>query len=170
MNFRKTHIFIWLLLLICACHPDKTKTVDESEIRMQTTDASELYFKNVRQSEYVIEEMPDAGMNVFSRDQLKLVNGLQPVIILNWRNDMAFFFFKQPEDEETMILITINGEKFSLDLANQRNHLELGRKIYNATLNEEEILIGDKPIFSKPESKDSFCRMYFDYLRLVDIR
>ena len=83
---------------------------------------------------------------------------------------MAFFFFKQPEDEETMILITINGEKFSLDLANQRNHLELGRKIYNATLNEEEILIGDKPIFSKPESKDSFRRMYFDYLRLVDIR
>lgn len=163
--------FFILIICLTACHPDKNKTITSEELRFVTTDASEIYFKNVRQSDYQIEERPEAGMNLFSLDDLNLSNEMKPVIIVNWRADMAFFYFQQDSSREGSYLdLKIGTETYTYDLSNQKSHAELARVMYNSILSELPVMVADMPIFQKPEQRESFRRMYFDYLRLVDIR
>ena len=167
----KWQIQLVMMIMLVSCHPDKNKTISRDELSFKTSDASELYFKNVRQSDYHIEERPEAGMNIFRLEEFTLAGKLQPAIIINWRNDMAFFYFEQEsETQESNFEIDFQGEKRSFDLSNQKNHAELARQLYNAVLENKEMKVLDEVVFGSAEERETFRRMYFDYLRLVDIR
>tara|TARA_Y100001949_G_C15971538_1_gene324111 strand:+ start:182 stop:688 length:507 start_codon:yes stop_codon:yes gene_type:complete len=167
----KWQIQLVMMITLISCHPDKNKSIALDELSFKTTDASELYFKNVRQSDYQLEEKPEAGMNVFRLEGLTLAAILKPAIIINWRNDMAFFYFEQLSESEELILeISLDGQKKGFDLSNQQNHAELARQLYNAILENKKIDTPNESVFETAEDRETFRRMYFDYLRLVDIR
>ena len=61
-----------ILIFILSCNPDKQTKVDPNEITFATDDASVLFFKNVRQLYYEMEEMEAAKLKIFrhkKRDQ-----------------------------------------------------------------------------------------------------
>ena len=153
-----------------ACHPDKDAEVTAEEINFKTTDSSELFFKNVRKSEYTLEERKEAGLELYSQEDLLLRNQFKPVIIINWRSDMAFFYLQQENNSDSIYTLSIDGEPIVFNPQNQRNHAEFSRQLYNAILTKKEVSINNESFFESTEQINAFRRMFFDYLRLVDIR
>ncbi|MEM8896106.1 MAG: hypothetical protein AAGC88_16125, partial [Bacteroidota bacterium] len=54
-----------LSLLLIACQSKDPKDIAINDIDFATTDASEIFFKNVRQSYYDKQEIAAAGMDIF---------------------------------------------------------------------------------------------------------
>lgn len=164
-------------ILLLGCHPDKNKLVQESEIQHRMTDASELYFKNIRKSSYTLEERKEAGMDLYSSevfsDELLPV---EPTIVISWRSDMAFFFMEKEIQEDTVVFKVGLGSDHSITYtgSNQQEGLRLALNIYNALLQGEDISFLDgsewKPYFSTTEQSKAFRIMFFDFLRLVETR
>ena len=94
----------------------------------------------------------------------------KPIIIINWRTDRAFFYLQQEENSEATFTIQIAGEPVIFNAQNQQNHAEISRLIYNAILNEKEVMMNNELFFESAKQINDFRRMFFDYLRLVDIR
>ncbi len=163
-------IFFLIAFVINACHPDKNAEVSAEEIDFKITDSSELFFKNVRKSEYTVEERKEAGLELYSRSDLLIQNQFKPIIIINWRTDRAFFYLQQEENSEATFTIQIAGEPVIFNAQNQQNHAEISRLIYNAILNEKEVMMNNELFFESAKQINDFRRMFFDYLRLVDIR
>ncbi|WP_421874335.1 hypothetical protein [Marinoscillum sp.] len=162
--------YIFILLILTACHPDKDKQVDSNELNFNTSDASELFFKNVRKSDYELEERQQAGLELYSKMGLKMANDMEPVIVLNWRSDLAYFYFNTNDSIETEMVFSIDSDRLVFEPGNHRNHAELARKLYNAVLSKQTILLNNQGFFESAEQANEFRRMFFDYLRLVDIR
>ena len=74
MNKVKMSLFFGLIVLLTACTSDADKRIDAEKLEFNTTDESELYFKNVRQSEYDLAEMEDAGINIFRAKRTEIQN------------------------------------------------------------------------------------------------
>jgi len=170
----KRILIIATLALLGSCHPDKNKPVDLDELKFNTTDASELFFKNVRQSDYVLEENKKAGMNTYHCTDLADGNlQLEPFIIINWRNDQAFIFFETKSTE--LIDFIIADEHYSFDPSFQKNHAELAIHIYNAILSNQQVYFiaannQQKEFFQTADQKNIYRKVIFDFLRLVELR
>lgn len=166
-----------VLLFLTFCHPKKNALAETDKLKFNTTDASELFFKNVRKSSYEEDEMKAAGMNVYRSADLKdLV--LAPQLIVNWRNDQAFILFTgdilSDKDELTFFVGDKNADSITFDASSQRNHATLAAEIYNAILRDELVNIeySDSVMvfFISESQREAFRRMFFDYLRLTEQR
>lgn len=172
---KKNVIYFISICLIAACHPQKADLVNLDEIQFSTTDASELYFKNIRKSSYQLTEMKTAGMDVFNNIELLKSNlKFKPSLIINWRNDQSFIMFDQLEADRYGLIFG-DDEVYEFRPAQQRYHAELAILIYNAILNQQEVLVADgnsslEPLFTNPTDSHNFRLVVFDFLRLVEIR
>lgn len=171
--FRKVGFHFGLILLLFSCHPEKNKLVGYEEIDFKTTDASEIYFKNIRQSEYQLTELQEEGFNVFQMPELKIDSIIQPKILHNWRMDKAYFsLFEVSEIDFNYI---IKSDTSSLNELDFRSQTQLAREIYNAIIAQDSITYRiDQseylPFFKSQKSKETYRKMYFDYLRLIEVR
>lgn len=85
--------FIALVLVLAACGTEKKQIVDQTTIDFSTTDASKLFFKNVRQIYYDKEELSAAKLDLFrlkKRNESSDWPVLNLVIVNNWRYDEAY--------------------------------------------------------------------------------
>lgn len=167
---------ILLILISFGCHPDKNKPVMPEEIRFEMTEASELFFKNVRKSAYEIEERRKAGMDLYTNPEFNQGSEfIRPVLIINWRMDRAYFFMEKDTATES-ISITIEGqpEPHIFSGTTQQEGVQLALEIYNAILAGNEVYVHEngerKPFFLNEASSEIFRIMFFDFLRLVEIR
>ncbi len=169
--------FFWI-----ACHPDKNRLVSLDEISFRSTDASELYFKNMRRSYYETEERQEAAIELYTLSDYSEIQTplMKPVIAYNWRNDFVSIMLSIPDDldnDPTIALIFEEAgeqQKMILNDADIRTQTTVAVKIYNGILSNHEIflVVNDQryPLFDSKDEMDMFRITVFDYLRFVEIR
>lgn len=171
------------ILILSACHPDKDKLVDIDEIKYESTDASELFFKNVRRSYYDLEERRDAGIELYTLSEYEDVQNptLLPTIAYNWRNDFVSIMLaiEKPSEDDVPITLLFGEEgpdqdKMLFDNQNIRTQTSAAVNIYNQIISKKDIylVVGSdkKPLFQNADEQDMFRITVFDYLRFVEIR
>lgn len=146
----------------------------ESELTFNTTDASEMFFKNLRQSAYEVENRDEVGIKVCKHRKLKNLNCmLKPSLVFNWRIDKAFIIFDSLQHDQYHF--KIGTREIDFDPSNQKNHAILALKIYNAIILNESIEVDTAQsnyhsFFYDAEAKDIFRITVYDFLRMVEIR
>ena len=169
-----------MLLSVLGCTIDRDKAVDRDKFDFKTGDDTELFFKNVRQSEYALEENEASGFRIFRHrervqsDSLPLLN---LSIVINVLKDEAYLFLEPSKivsDQETVrIQINPSGEVLELTTQNRDTYLEFATRIYEAMQENSEFNIEIdgtwQPILNEEETRDVFRITTSDYYRLTRI-
>ncbi|MEM9324324.1 MAG: hypothetical protein AAGA85_01655 [Bacteroidota bacterium] len=163
-------------VLLSACQLAVNDRVVLDDFTFDTTDPSELFFKNVRQSYYDLEERGDAKMNVFrlsneSRDSL----GLYPVIIQHWAIDKAYLWLEPgaglPEHFEVEVKGADGAETYNFDGRSPHNHLEVATAIFHGFLDEAQIKVAGRELMpAASDARSNFRIVANDYYRLVELK
>lgn len=178
----KTTIYMVIFLIIISCNADKTKKIDAEKSKFSTSDASELFFKNVRQRYYDREEMVAEKLNVY-RLQERNTQVDQPhlnlAIVINWRYDEAYILLEPNDLAGSDISINWVNEKskdsgnYNFSFGDKNAHFAFASQIYSSIqeghqlffmVNEEEI-----PFLHKEKDREAFRKTMKDYYRLVDL-
>ena len=174
--------FIIIILFCSSCKIDQDKNVDRQKFKFKTGDDTELFFKNVRQSYYEMEENRQAKFNVFRyAERLKVKDGpmVNPAIVHNYIKDEAYLLiepndFLQDQDslkvkwkalteEGHMVLASFNHEQM-LEFASQL--YEGIRKNASFEVMKDGQYIS---VLDTPEERETFRITMSDYYRLTRI-
>lgn len=168
------------VLLLCGCNVDRGKKVDAQLLDFETSDRAEMFFKNVRQSNYVTEEDRNAGVYIYSHKDLvgDTLSAFVPTIVFNWRQDRAYVMLNWQEDFADLTEITVTAASDSLPEAqiryyqgNMREQLDFSVGLYNAIADNRVLRIqhngSERPLFGSRQSQEAFRVTFYDYLRLT---
>lgn len=178
------HILSCLLFaaLLISCNPDKNKRADPAKIKFTTSDDAELFFKNVRQQSYELQEMKAAKLLVYRHEDRNLQADyplLQPALVVNWRYDEAYLLLEPgeaiPNDEPLVIgwqdtLQNKSGE-YRFEFGNKEEHLRFAGELYSSILDGHKLYyLSDSlsvPFLDKKEDRKIFRLSLLDYYRLT---
>ncbi len=170
-------ILFSIIIFLVTCETKKNNPISTDRIVFQTTDQSELFFKNIRQSSYVLTEMRSEGMNLFYPRAYENETWLiRPYLVHNWRIDKVFLML---ELNESLIstMFQIGKEDFRSINYMPQSHQDqavFAVQIYNSIIQEDSILVYDQtgkliPVFSSNKLKESFRITSVDFLNLIGI-
>jgi len=173
---------LFLVVFISACRIDGNDTVGQEELNFSTTDDSEIFFKNVRQLYYDLEEIQAANLNVF-RIKERSVSEDYPVINLaivwNWLKDEAYILIEPNEiliEEDPLVVhwrSPVSGEEGIIEYSqgNTMAQLTFANELYNGILNNytfEIISNGlSEPLLKANKDREAFRKTMADYFRLT---
>mgnify|MGYP001828815496 CR=1 FL=1 len=155
---------VLLIVFMSGCQLAVNDRVSLDGFDFSTTDPSELFFKNVRQSYYDLEERQDARMNVFrmstnDRDSLELY----VAIIHHWALDKAYLWLEpgagMPEQFDLTIITEGSGQTISFDGSSPMNHLEVATAIFHGLLEDAEIQFSGQVLLPKGSKKREAFRV-----------
>ncbi len=161
--------FPTLVFIMVSCVEVST---EEGVLSRKTRDDTELFFKNLRQSEYELTEMKEAGLNIFKHKEA----GDRTFVTLNhhWRDDLASLMVNLPEGFDGKLLITNRDSSWTLDFFGQniQEHIELSLGIYRALEAGGSISINDgnnesANLFEDENSRKAYETTIKDYLMLT---
>lgn len=168
-------------LLSSACQLDKNKGIDREKFTFKTDDGTEIFFKNMRQSYYDLEENEAAKFNIFrhksrfTQDSLPILN---LAIVVNYLQDEAYILLEPNALLQTYHPLTITWEdtsidkkgQFNLDIMNRENMLEFSSLLYEAILANYQLSLHDgTPLWQHPKQREAFRVTMSDYYRLTGI-
>ena len=162
-------------LFLFSCLLSTDQKVDLNDFDFSTTDDSEIFFKNVRQSEYEIIEMKEARMNIFQMTGLSQTSSLWPKIIHNWSLDQASIWLETDTALQKPISILITTPTSSNTILfsgeTRMEHLETSNAIFEAILDSSKVFVNDQEIFAMGSSQRKDFRVVMnDYFRLVGLK
>ena len=177
-------VLLVMLFSLLSCKIDRKKSVDRDKFTYKYTDDSYLFFKNVRQIYYDLQDLPKARWHAFRWSDRTVQNefpALDPVIVVDWFNKEAYVLVEANEIllEEQALTIREkhpgNGQTYSYSL-NERgreNMLEFATKIYEGIMAGNELFIEHKkqfiPLFQDEEHSETFRIVMADYYRLTNV-
>ena len=175
---------VFLVLSLLACNPDKERRVNDAEAKFTTSDASELFFKNVRQGYYDKETMKDAKLDIY-RIKERSQSAEQPVlnlaIVINWRYDEAYVLTEPNEylqAQDTLKVYwqdTLNQQGvYRYTPGNKQHHFQFASQIYNSLQDQHRLYTESPqgepvPMLANREEREAFRKTMMDYYRLVDL-
>lgn len=167
-----------LLVILASCGQPIAESIDPGDLRFDMSEASELFFANVRKHDYLLEEMREARINLYRpKDLEEDTLSLSPCLIINWRADKAFVMLEANSSPDSLLLeiIGIRDTVLAYTPGNPMSHTGLSANIYNAILSGDTVYLKRKgrtrqPLFRNRSQKESFRRLFYDYLRLVEVR
>ncbi len=166
------------LCILCGCTLDGDKAPDRSRFTFKTGDDTELFFKNVRQSDYDLEVNEAAKFNVFrheDRPQNDSMAWIMPVIVMNYMQDEAYILIEHsPALENEQIWETIaGGDTVRLSSPNRVENLEFASQLYEHLKAGDSIMVrkGNQmvPLFNEREHSEAFRITMSDYYRLTRV-
>ncbi|MEQ9166835.1 MAG: hypothetical protein RLO12_11295 [Fulvivirga sp.] len=172
-----------LFLIITGCKIDDDKTIDRDKLTFKIGTDTQLFFKNVRQSYYDLEENKAAKFNVF-RFSDRNVNQeawvLNLAIVVNYLQDEAYLLVEPSEaiGSENIELRTQHPNKgdvkeVGLNEMNREGMLNFCTDVYELLVQgyQFEIKAGEewKPIFDTHQAKEAFRITVSDYYRLTRV-
>ncbi|MCR9099893.1 MAG: hypothetical protein NXI25_08075 [bacterium] len=181
----KTSWAVTGLFLICmACSPDSTeRQMGTGDRRFRTTPPSLLYFKNMRSTQYTVEEQPKSRIELYRLNRFETVTrrpALYPVIANNWLEDEAYLFL-QPNDWEAGFLSPLtlsqdtswSSEVLQLQPPTPVQQYELGLRLYESLKRGEAWYAAATdstfaPLFEDGDERSYFLMTVRDYLQLTD--
>ena len=174
----------WTCIIIAtlfSCQLDKDKGVDRNKFTFKTGDDTEIFFKNMRQSYYDLEENKAAKFNVFriksrlKEDSLPLLN---PAIVINYLQDEAYILLEPNAFLQRYGPLTIqwrhteSGEAgtYQLDAMNKNNMLEFSSLLYEGIMANYQFTLPDGvPFLEDPTAREAFRITMSDYYRLTRV-
>lgn len=181
MKHLLTSIIISVLLI--GCNPDKNKRPDPKALRFSTTDDAKLFFKNLRQQAYDLEEMPAAKLQVFrhsNRRQLADYPLLQLAIVVNWRHNEAYLLLEPNEhiaEEEPLQIMwqdTVLQQQglYAFNYGNKEEHLQFAGQLYGSILDGHRLFYQTpdslhQPFLFNPKDREVFRVSLLDFYRLT---
>ncbi len=177
--------FLFLTVGLLACNPDKERKVNSAEAKFTTSDASELFFKNVRQGYYDKETMDAAKLNIY-RIKERNQDGNQPIInlaiVINWRYDEAYVLtepnaYLQQQDTLTIFWQDTVQQKqgiYEYLPGSKEMHYQFASHIYNSLQDKHQLYTespeGEQvPFLARRAEREAFRKTMMDYYRLVDL-
>jgi len=171
-----------LIILITSCQIDKDKKVDREKFTFKTGHDTQLFFKNVRQSDYDLEENKAAKLNVF-RHEDRLITDDQPVINLaivnNFMDDEAYLLIEPNDSLNVFDLLQIEIRNDSvtdlimLKSVNRESMLEFASRIFEGIQKDAEFFVIHQderiPILDEKEEREAFRITTSDYYRLTRV-
>jgi len=180
---KRSYLIFFLIPILFACDPDRKKKVDPNKSKFETLESSELFFKNMRQSYYDLDEKRKAGIEIY-RLQDRLDDDKQPLInlsiIYNWRIDEAFIYvepnpFFKDSTKFTIVwkdTLTQQQGEFAFTKGNRESHFKFTAKVYNSILDEHKLFYKEEdelfPLLDTEVERDVFRVTMFDFFRLVN--
>jgi hypothetical protein len=172
---------IAIILGLLACNPDKNKRADQNKLRFQTTDDAELFFSNLRQTDYTLELHKAAGFRVYRhKDWPEEVTNpqLRPAIVLNWREDMAYLLLEansqltaDPLQVLWQDLLKEENGSYSFAYGSKEDHLRFASQLYESLLEGHRLFLLQEqdtlPFLSDPDEREAFRITLLDYYRLT---
>lgn len=163
------------LLLLLSCVLNTNEKVDLTDFDYSTTDDAELFFKNIRQSEYDLEEMKEAQMNIFTLKGRKQEAPIWPTIIHNWSLDQATIWLQVDSSLQRPIEILIKTggaeENLFFEGESRQEHLIVANKLFEATLDSAQVFVNGQEVMDITSSYRSDYRIVMnDYYRLVGLK
>lgn len=172
-------------LLFSACNPGKTKKVRSDQVKFSTSDASELFFKNVRQIYYDKSTLEAAKLDVY-RSKDRIISAIDPLlnlaIVINWRYDEAYLLVEpnEPLQELDTIKIlwkdTVNQQQgyYTYAGGSKEDQFNFVARLYQGLQREQKFYLidmdgGQTKFMADHKSREVFRKTVFDYFRLVDL-
>ena len=180
----KSLFLFFSLLFFFACNPNKETAVDKDNPQYDTIDSSELYFRNMRKTFYDLEEMKQAGINLFRFSKRMKTNDkpiLNICLVENWRTDRAYITLEPNEllAEENPIVIhwkdlkTQEEGTYQYKKGNKDEQYRFATELYTSIQKEHQLTVDIKgketPFLDSQEEKEAFRITMFDFYRLVTI-
>lgn len=180
-----TNLLLSILgISLLACQSDKAQTISVDDIDFMTNDASEIFFKNVRQSYYDKQEIKAAGMDVFrmaDRNETADYPLIHLAIAYNWRNDQAFLMV-EPNDKitnpEAFEIWRVHPERqdtaiIRYAMGNMRDQVAFAHRLFQAINTEDQLVWFDGrsavPIFDKFDDREVLRKTILDYYKLIGL-
>jgi hypothetical protein len=179
---QKLHLVITLMcvIIIQGCTLDSDTGVDRSRFTFKTGDDTEIFFKNVRQSDYDLEVNTAAKFNVFRHEERILTDTLPwiyPAIVINYLQDEAYILLepspKLADADVWEVVIGPEADTLRLETPNRENNLEFATRIFESLREGKSIRIrsGNEfvPFLEQPDASEAFRITMSDYYRLVRV-
>ena len=181
----KIPLFLIVLAGLSACNLDKNTQVDETQAKFTTSDASELFFKNMRQVRYDQQEMAEAKLNVFrlgDRSEAEDYPVLNLAIVINWRYDEAYLLLEPNAYLQKMDSIQVTwqdtvrqeGGTYVWAGGNKEAQFAFASQLYRSIQRGYRLYVknprGEEERFlHQYDDREAFRITMFDYYRLVDL-
>jgi hypothetical protein len=171
----------FLLVLLTSCKIDSDKKVNLEGFNFKTGDDTEIFFKNVRQYYYDLEEKKTAKLNVF-RYEDRVVEADHPLLnlalVINYTEDEASLILEPANfNSDTSIRLQLKDnknsvEELSLTEFNRLGMLKFINGIYEALLTRKRISVEVapgkfEPILEDEKEREAFRITVSDYYRLT---
>ncbi len=174
---------LYCLLFIQACGIDKDKKVDREKFTFKTGSDTQLFFKNVRQSYYDLEENKAAKFNVF-RFKKRVKESNLPIlnfaIVVNYLKDEAYLLLEPSKTvgELPVVIQSVNDStgvsgQIILESQNPKSTLDFAADLYDAMQEGHafSLIQNSKRIqmFNNQLSREAFRITISDYYRLTRV-
>jgi hypothetical protein len=184
MNHLLGTISLASLLSLCACGSSVKQEINEKEAKYTTSDASELFFKNVRSIYYEKTVMDEAKLDVYrikERQQAEEYPLMNLSIVVNWRYDEAYVLTEPNAYLQQMDTIrvvwqdtTVNEQgEYIFTQGNKDAHFSFATQLYRSLQAEHQLFVLDagEPVkfMNRRDAREPFRKTMVDYFRLVDL-
>jgi hypothetical protein len=173
--------FTILLLLLFACDSDTKKRVNRENLHFATTDDAELFFRNLRRTEYDYQNLKAAKLDIFrhqDRTQEADYPLLIPALVVNWRYDEAYIVLEANEllgDVRPLIVKWQDRQQqegeYILESNNKMEQLRFASRLYEGIQQGQLFFLPTDsvqlPFMDKPADRKVFRTTLFDYYRLT---
>lgn len=176
-------VFTLLVFIFSACKPIADKPVDAYNPKFNTTEDSELFFKNVRQIAYDLERQKNTKIDIYrskKQDENNKIPKIHLAIAHNWRYDEAYIlielgaYFKSLQNVEIHWKNEKSGETGIYEFqrkSNKNEYFRFASEIYNSIVAQHTLWVMEKEnkifFLENPEEREAFKTTMKDYYRLV---
>lgn len=178
-NLASAYLLIFLILF-AGCQIDSDKKVERDKFLFKTGDDTELFFKNVRQSDYDLETNEAAKFNVFRHEDRPLEDSvlwITPAIVMNYLQDEAYILLEPSQllvsEDELVVVHAASYDTLRLATPNREENLEFASRIYEHIKTGDTLLIRTgnkyKPFLMDRTEAEIFRVTMGDYYRLTRI-
>ncbi|MEO1172981.1 MAG: hypothetical protein AAFX94_13170 [Myxococcota bacterium] len=129
-----------------------------------TTDASEMYFKNIRSSHYERRPGPSEGYELFYLRGLKDAS-FEPFIVKHWMADRAYVMYTPDRGPDA---VRIDGELIELARDRPEQAFKTTMTLCAAFKRGATVTAGDTDLSANKRHTRLFLRLCRDYLELIE--
>ena len=171
----KFAIILFTTVLSYGCVPEKGNSVDTDDISFTTTDASELFFKNVRKSYYEVDERKDQGIDLYrlkKRNKKAEYALIEMAIVHNWRNDNAFIMITPNTYIGPTDKMAVGKDTLSFQPKSMPEQIQMAAIIYNGIIENLEFTLirpdSTAPFLQDSDDREAIKVTVYDYLKLTE--
>jgi hypothetical protein len=182
------HSGIWIVILLMvgwACETASSKRLESGKAKFSTSDASEIYFRNVRQIAYEKTTLEEAKLDIYrfeKRNTSEEAAVLNLAIAINWRFDEAYLqvepnrYLQQMDTLEILWQDTTSKQEgtYLFKGGNKEDHFSFVLQTYRHIRQEQKLYLMKsdgmrEPLLEDRRSREAFRITAYDYFRLVDL-
>lgn len=170
------------LLAFTACDNNRNKRPEREALRFRTTDDAELFFRNLRRTEYNHQNLKEARLDIFRHEGRSLEADypvMIPALVINWRYDEAYILLESNElvgEARPLIIewqdsLTNTSGRYILEGNDKMDQLMFATALYEGMQDRQSFFLvrdsGKVPFLTDPADRKVFRATMLDYYRLT---